>query len=85
MSIVPIKAKQATLDVEVIQEGDWYTAVCEDLHLVTEAQSFEELTERAWELVPDLIELNNLNIDPDSVQLRFEIVLQSAQSQRIAN
>lgn len=72
------------INVVVTEHDGWYVAECDDLHLVTEAQSMEELAERAWELVPDLIELNGLDIDPHNVRLSFNL-LQEAPSQRMAN
>lgn len=71
-------------NVQVSQHNGWFVAECDALHLVTEAQSVEALTERTWELVPDLIELNNLSIDPDTVRLSFNL-LQEAGQQRMAN
>lgn len=70
------------LTVEVTFSDGYYTAECDALNLVTEAKTLDELTERTWLLVPDLIELNDLPMDADSVRLRFDLV-QSAQ-QRIA-
>ena len=47
-----------------------FTAECDKLHLVTEADTFEALTERVWELAPDMIETNELGIDPHGTRLR---------------
>lgn len=64
--------------VHVTQGDGMYTAECDSLHLVTEAYTFEELTERVWELAPDMIEANDLSIDPGSLRLRFELFQDSA-------
>lgn len=67
----------------VVSWGDgMYTAECDDLHLVTEAKTFEELTERVWELVPDMIECNELELDPGNVRLRFEVSQEAASGRR---
>lgn len=58
--------------VEVTFGDGMYTAECEDLHLVTEAPTFEALTERVWELVPEMIEANHLALDADRMRLHFE-------------
>jgi hypothetical protein len=50
-------------------EGVW-TAVCDALGLVTEADSYEQLIERAWEVAPDLIELNAIDVAGD-IRLQF--------------
>lgn len=59
--------------VVVTQCDGMYTAECDGLHLVTEAETFEELTERVWELVPDMIECNDLPYEPGDIRLRFEV------------
>jgi hypothetical protein len=71
------------IDVEVTHCDGMFTAVCDTLHLVTEADSFEALTERVWKLAPDMIEANELGIDPDSMCLNFKFV-QSAHDHRRA-
>ena len=62
----------APLIVSVTHSDGFYTAVCDDLHLVTEARTLDELQGRVWELVPDLVKLNGLSLDADSVRLRFD-------------
>jgi hypothetical protein len=50
------------LIVNVTYSDGFYTAVCDDLHLVAEAETLEELQNQVWELAPELIELNSLPI-----------------------
>ncbi len=59
------KEKQLTVNVSVF-EGIW-TAECDALGLVTEAQNYEELTQRALEIASELAELNNV----ENFRLRF--------------
>jgi predicted DNA-binding ribbon-helix-helix protein len=47
-------------------DGVW-TAECDALGLVTEADSYEALTQRAWEIAPELAALNAVG----AVRLRF--------------
>jgi hypothetical protein len=61
------------LIVAVTHSDGFYTAVCDDLHLVTEAQTLDELRNRVWELAPELVELNDLPIDADSMRLHFDM------------
>jgi hypothetical protein len=61
------------LIVNVTLSNGFYTAVCDALHLVTEAQTIDELRDRVWELAPELVELNNLPIDADSMRLHFDM------------
>jgi hypothetical protein len=51
-----------------VLDGVW-TAECDSLGLVTEADSYEALIERATAVAPELAELNNLV--SGSVRLRF--------------
>lgn len=59
--------------VVTITRGDgMYTAECDELHLVTEADTFEALTERVWDLAPDMIEANGLDLDIAHLRLNFQ-------------
>jgi hypothetical protein len=49
-----------------------WVAQCDDLRLATEAETHDALIERVRSVVPDIIELNDMRIDPASVRLRFE-------------
>lgn len=69
------------LPVHITYSDGIYTAECDDLHLVTEAETIDELQEVVWDLAPDMIEANNLNINPDDLRLSFEIS-QSAEEYR---
>lgn len=53
-----------------VAEGIW-TAECDALGLVTEADSYDELTERAWSIAPELAELNAVDVSADSIRLLF--------------
>ena len=59
------KEKQLIVNVSVLN-GIW-TAECDELGLVTEADSYEELTQRALEIAPELAELNHV----EHFNLRF--------------
>lgn len=65
------------LTVTVTHADGHYTAECDALHLVAEAPSLDELTETAWSLVPDLIELNALPYNAEHLRLRFDLVQQA--------
>jgi hypothetical protein len=53
-----------------VHDGIW-TAECDALGLVTEAESYEALVDRAWEIVPELAELNSVGVAADDLRLRF--------------
>jgi len=67
----PVRNAPPPLPVTVTHGEGVYTAHCEALHLVTEAETFEALTARVWELVPDMIDANGLDIDPETLRLSF--------------
>ena len=50
-----------------VYDGIW-TAECDALGLVTEADSYEQLIKRALEIAPELAELNAI---PDAIKLQF--------------
>lgn len=58
-----------TVNVSVCN-GIW-TAECDALGLVTEADSYETLTVRAWEIAPELAELNAIDVTVDTLRLCF--------------
>lgn len=61
----------APLTVRVTFGDGMYTAQCQRLHLVTEAATLDELHKRVVELVPEMIEANNLKMDVRLVRLQF--------------
>lgn len=56
--------------VEVTHADGMWIAECDALGLVTEAKTYGELTARAWEIAPELAELNGFDIAPNPPELR---------------
>lgn len=54
-------------------DGIW-TAECDALGLVTEAESYEALTERARQIAPELAELNNFGLAPVRLRFLYEVL-----------
>jgi hypothetical protein len=52
------------------EENVW-VAYCEDLGLSTEADSYEDLTERVWEIAPELYEMNGYKGNLKRLHLSF--------------
>ena len=70
---------QAAIDtqgftLQVTEHDGVWVAVCDPIGLVTEADSFEELTRRVWAVAPELAELNGYRLRPGALRLRFEHV-----------
>ncbi|WP_256125185.1 DUF1902 domain-containing protein [Photorhabdus luminescens] len=49
--------RQTSFVVKVTHDDMWI-AECDELGLVTEAKTYDELTERVWEIVPELYEMD---------------------------
>lgn len=52
-------------------DGIWI-AENDDLGLVTEAKSYDDLTERVWEIAPELAELNELDVNAEDMRISFQ-------------
>lgn len=58
--------------MDVIQTDGVWTAVCDELGLVTEADDLKTLEGRVWEIAPELADLNGLDIGPGELRIRFQ-------------
>ncbi len=58
--------------VHVTHEDNMWIAECDALGLVTEANTYDQLTERVWAVAPDLLEANQEPIDMDTMVLTFQ-------------
>ena len=54
-------------------ECSMWVAVCEEIHAITEAPSYEALIARFWEIAPEIAELNGIAFDERS-QIEFRHV-----------
>lgn len=63
-------------------EDNVWVAQCDALGLVTEAATYEELTERVWEIAPELYVMNGLGSNPARISLSFN--QEQSYSDRIA-
>ena len=61
-----------TVDVTFDPECSMWVAVCEGLHIVTEAPTFEALCERVWLVAEDAGQENGLSVDVADMQLVFQ-------------
>jgi len=64
-------------------EGMWI-AESDALGLVTEAKTYEALVDRVWEIAPELLEMNEIDLHPDDLRLSFQHV-ESSQDHRLVN
>lgn len=56
--------------VNVIHDDMWI-AECDELGLVTEAKTYDELTEKVWEIAPELYEINGMGDQSEVIRLKF--------------
>jgi len=68
-----------SLPVSVTRSDGVWIAECDALGLVTEADDFESLRERVWEIAPELAELNGLEVPVTELRLNFSFVDSVAQ------
>lgn len=73
-----------SLVVEVTNDSGTWVAECDSLGLVTEADSFDHLKERVWEIAPDLAHDNLPDLDPGLMRLQFRQI-ETACEHRLAN
>jgi hypothetical protein len=59
------------LAVQVTHADGMWIAECAVIGLVTEAETYESLTQRVWAIAPELAALNHLDIAPDRLRLCF--------------
>ncbi|MBU0500936.1 MAG: DUF1902 domain-containing protein [Gammaproteobacteria bacterium] len=74
MNVYPFAPKTlgTTLAVNVTRDGEMWIAECDELGLVTEAESYESLTARAWEIAPELAELDGISVGLEGLSLLFQ-------------
>jgi len=63
-----------TFEITHDEDSGMWVAVCDDLSTATEAETYEALTKRVWEIAPDMALENGLNVPVDCLRLRFEHV-----------
>lgn len=57
--------------VRVIHDGQVWIAENDELGLVTEAETYEALTERVWQIAPELYEMNGFGTDAEDMRISF--------------
>ncbi len=57
--------------VKVVNYHGVWVAECDDLGLVSEAGSYEELTEKVRKMTPELYQENYPGNDPEAISLSF--------------
>ncbi|EOZ9391046.1 DUF1902 domain-containing protein [Enterobacter cancerogenus] len=81
-SAVVIFSRPFDVNVCHDHEDNVWVAQCDALGLVTEAATYEELTERVWEIAPELYVMNGLGSNPVRISLSFN--QEQSYSDRIA-
>lgn len=73
-------APRVTIDVAVIydNEENLWVAQCDLLGIVTEAETFESLTQQVQGLVPDMIAVNQIELGPRKPYLNFSHLEEAA-------
>lgn len=59
----------------------WWVGTCDELHLVTEGRTYEELQQRVWEVAPEMHELQGHGKETDNIRISFVQTESQAQHQ----
>lgn len=81
-AIDPLNRAAPPFIVEVIYEDGIYTAQCSEIGLVTEERTYEALTERVWEIAPELVADNQPDVDMDNIRILFQHIQSSSNHPR---
>lgn len=75
-NVIQFQQAKTTFIVEVIfdPECSMWVAICDGLHMSTEAHTYEALVERVWLIAPEMAQENGLNIPEDRLRLLFQHV-----------
>lgn len=77
-----VKDMDKVLNVDITYDDGYYTAECSAINLVTESDSLSELHKFICDLTPDLIELNEINMNPDEVLFNYHFSQSAKESIR---
>lgn len=63
-----------TFTVEVIHdlEGGMWLALCDEIGLATESETYEGLTRRVWEIAPEIAVENGFDVRDNSMRINFQ-------------
>ena len=65
------RSRDFSVDITHDPESGYWTAVCEALGIVTEAENYEALTARVWTVAPEMYELCGYGAANDNFCLTF--------------
>ena len=65
------RSRDFSVDITYDPESGYWTAVCEALGIVTEAENYEALTARVWTVAPEMYELCGYGTANDNFCLTF--------------
>ena len=65
------RSRDFSVDITYDAESGYWSAVCEALGIVTEAENYEALTARVWTVAPEMYELCGYGAANDNFCLTF--------------
>ena len=73
-----MQKRSRDFSVEIIHdpESGYWTAVCEALGIVTEAENYEALIKHVWAVAPEMYELCGYGTVDDNFRLTFQETLE---------
>ncbi|MFC2279779.1 MAG: DUF1902 domain-containing protein [Cardiobacterium hominis] len=70
------RSRDFSVEITHDPESGYWTAVCEALGIVTEAENYEALIKRVWAVAPEMYELCGYGTVDDNFRLTFQETLE---------
>lgn len=67
-----MKINTFTVNVSHDTESGMWIALCDEIGLATESETYEGLTERVWETAPEIATENGFEIDTEALRINFQ-------------
>lgn len=67
-----MKINTFTVNVSHDTESGMWIALCDEIGLATESETYEGLTERVWETAPEIATENGFEIDTETLRIKFQ-------------
>jgi len=67
-----MKINTFTVNVSHDTESGMWIALCDEIGLATESETYEGLTERVWETAPEIATENGFEIDTETLRINFQ-------------
>lgn len=70
-NVIPFPATFTVTVIHDLEDGMWI-AICEEIGLATESKTYEGLTQRVWEIAPEVALENGFDVCEGSLRILFQ-------------